>query len=91
MVKNLLAIAGGARELGSIPGWRRSPGEGNGNSFWYSCLRNPMDRGVWQAMGSQKSRHDLASKQQPGLKTKATSRRQNDLGRLGRKRIFHAY
>ena len=50
-----------------------------------------MDRGVWQAMGSQKSRHDLASKQQPGLKTKATSQHQNDLGRLGRKRIFHAY
>ena len=23
--------------------------EGNGNPFWYSCLENPMDRGVWQA------------------------------------------
>ena len=23
-----------------------SPGEGNGNSFQYSCLGNPMDRGV---------------------------------------------
>ena len=22
----------------------RSPGEGNGNPFQYSCLRNPMDR-----------------------------------------------
>ena len=31
-------------ELGSIPGSRRSPGEGNGNPLQYSCLENPMDR-----------------------------------------------
>ena len=24
-------------------------GEGNGNPFWYSCLENPRDRGVWWA------------------------------------------
>ena len=29
---------------GSIPGWGRSPGEGNGNPLQYSCLENPMDR-----------------------------------------------
>ena len=29
--------------LGSIPGSGRSPGEGNGNPFQYSCLENPMD------------------------------------------------
>ena len=34
---------------GSIPGWRRSPGEGNGNPLQYSCLENPMDRGAWWA------------------------------------------
>jgi len=28
---------------------RRSPGEGNGNPLQYSCLENPMDRGVWLA------------------------------------------
>ena len=28
-------------------GSRRSPGEGNGNTFQYSCLENPMDRGAW--------------------------------------------
>ena len=33
----------------SIPGWRRSPGEWNGNPFQYSCLGNPMARGVWWA------------------------------------------
>ena len=27
----------------SIPGWARSPGEGNGNLLQSSCLENPMD------------------------------------------------
>ena len=31
---------------GSIPGLGRSSGEGNGNPLQYSCLENPMDRGV---------------------------------------------
>ena len=35
------------QETGSVPGWRRSPGERNGNSLQYSCLGNPMDRGAW--------------------------------------------
>ena len=34
---------------GSIPGWGRSPGEGNGYSLHYSSLENPMDRGAWRA------------------------------------------
>ena len=46
MVKNPPANAGDA---GLIPGSRRSPGEGNGNSLQYSCLGNLMDRGAWQA------------------------------------------
>ena len=47
MVKNLPANAseGDIRDVGSIPGLRRSPGEGNGNPFQYSCLQNSMDRG----------------------------------------------
>ena len=32
-----------------IPGSWRSPGEGNGNPFQYSCLENPMDGGAWYA------------------------------------------
>ena len=32
-----------------IPGWGRSPGEGNDYPFQYSCLGNSMDRGVWHA------------------------------------------
>jgi len=35
--------------LDSIPGLGRSPGEGNGYPFQYSCLENSMDRGAWQA------------------------------------------
>ena len=34
---------------GSIPGWGRSPGEGNGTPLQYSCLENPMDGGAWWA------------------------------------------
>ena len=34
---------------GSIPGYGRSPEEGNGNPLLYSCLGNPMDRGAWWA------------------------------------------
>ena len=49
MVKNLPAIAGDVRDLGSIPGLGRSPGGGHGNPLQYSCLENPMDRGVWWA------------------------------------------
>ena len=46
VVKNPPANAG---DTGSIPGLGRSPGEGNGNTLQYSCLENPMDRGVWRA------------------------------------------
>ena len=44
-----------AGDLDSIPGLGRSPGEENGNPFWYSCLKNSMDRG---AMGSQRVGYD---------------------------------
>ena len=58
MVKNLPAGTRDARDASSIPGWGRSPGEGNGNPFLYSCLGNPMGRGAWQATahGVEKSR-----------------------------------
>ena len=36
-------------DSGSIPGLGRSPGEGNGYTLQYSCLKNSMDRGAWQA------------------------------------------
>ena len=54
-VKNLPA---NARDVGSVLGWGRSPGEGNGNPLQYSCLGNSMDREAWWATvhGVAKSR-----------------------------------
>ncbi|KAB0372828.1 hypothetical protein FD755_015581 [Muntiacus reevesi] len=39
-----------AGDPGSVPGWRRSHGEGNGYPLQYSCLENSMDRGAWEEM-----------------------------------------
>ena len=50
MVKYPSASAGDAGQEGSIPGLGRSPGGGNSNPLQYSCLGNPMDRGVWWAI-----------------------------------------
>ena len=44
VVKNLSANAGDSRDVGLIPGLRRSSGEGNGNSLHYSCLEYPRHR-----------------------------------------------
>jgi len=44
VVKTLPANAGDA---GLVPGSGSSSGEGNGNSFQYPCLGNPMERGAW--------------------------------------------
>ena len=49
VVKNAPASAGDIRDMNSIPGLGRPPGGGHGNPLQYSCLENPMDRGVWQA------------------------------------------
>ena len=48
-VKNVLANAGDASGLGSVPGLGRSPGVENGNPLQYSCLAISMNRGTWQA------------------------------------------
>ena len=45
----MVESASNAGDPGSIPGSGRSPGEGNGNPFQYSCLENSMDRRSWQA------------------------------------------
>ena len=43
MVKNPPA---NVEDLGSIPGWGRSPGEGNSNPVQYFCLENSINRGA---------------------------------------------
>ena len=52
-------------DTGSVPRSGRSPGGGHVNQLQYSCLENPMDRGVWwaiQSMGSQRVEHDSMAK-----------------------------
>ena len=46
VVKNPPVKAGVIRDTGLIAGLGRSPGEGHGNPLQYSCLENPMDRGL---------------------------------------------
>ena len=41
VIKNPPANAGGIRDVGSVPGLGRSPGEGHSNPIPYSCLENP--------------------------------------------------
>ena len=48
VVKNLPANSGDVRDKDLIPGSGRPPGEWHGNPLQYSCLENPMDRGVCQ-------------------------------------------
>ena len=62
VAQRLKASACNARDLGSIPGSGRSPGEGNGNPLQYSCLENPMDGGAWWATvhGVAKSRTQVS-------------------------------
>ena len=51
MVKNLPANTGVSRDLSSVPESGRSSGGEHGNPLQYSCLDNPMERGLWQAAG----------------------------------------
>ena len=50
VVKNPCASAEDMKNIGSIPGSRRSPGVGSGNPLQYSCLENPEDRRAWQTI-----------------------------------------
>ena len=36
-------------DLGTIPGWGKYPGEGNGNPLQHYCLENSIEREVWPA------------------------------------------
>ena len=49
VIKNSPAMRVIQRDAGLMPGWGRSPGEGNGNLLHYSCWANPMDSGAQQA------------------------------------------
>ena len=71
VVKNPPTNAGDAKEVDSISGWGRSPGEGNVSALQYSCLQNPVGREAWQATvhdwavrtRTSCTRHDWVTKQ----------------------------
>ena len=67
VVKNLPANAGDIKDVDLIPGLGRFPGEGNDNLFQYSCLGNPMNRGLlWAAVHEVARELDKTmTKQQP--------------------------
>ena len=50
VIKNLPANDGDTIGADLVLGLERSPGGGNDNPLQYSCLENPTDRGVWQAI-----------------------------------------
>ena len=54
----------GDRDLDSIPGLGRFPGEGNSNPLQCSCLENTVDGGAWQVTvhGVAKSQTQLSKK-----------------------------
>ena len=53
VVKNPPANTGGIRDMGLMPGLRRSPGGKHSNPLQYSCLENPVGRGAWRATVSR--------------------------------------
>ena len=64
VIKNLLASAGGVGDVGSIPGWCRSPRVGNGNLLlifaWEISWRE--EPGGLQSMKSQRVTQNWATK-----------------------------
>ena len=60
-VKNLPAKTGDVRDVGSIPGWGRSPGGGHGNPLeWILAWRIPWteEPDGLQSIGLHRGRHD---------------------------------
>ena len=48
-----------AGDVVSTPGSGRSPGGGNGSPLQYSCRKNPMDSGAWQAIAQRVAESDM--------------------------------
>ena len=45
------------QDTGSLSGSGRAPGVGSGSPLQYSCLGNPIDRGAWQAIVHEGTKH----------------------------------
>ena len=65
--KDSTCNAGETGDADLIPGSGRPPGEENGNPFQDSCLKNPMNRGVWCAtvQSITKSQTDMTEQLSP--------------------------
>ena len=79
MIKNPLANAGDAGDMGSVPGLERSPGRGNGTPLQYSGLGNPTVRGAWRATvcGAAKSQIRLSMQEQATIKNVEVMKKRN--------------
>ena len=64
VVKNPPANAGNVTDMGSIPRSGRSSVVENSNPLQYSCLKNSMDRGAWQATVHRIAKSQTRLKQQ---------------------------
>ena len=53
--------------MGSIPGLGKSSRGGHGNPLQYSCLKNPLDKGVWWATVHGLPESDTAEKTEHGM------------------------
>ena len=62
VVKNPPANVGDIRDVGLIPGWGRSPGEGHGNPLQYPCLENPWTKEPWWATVHRVARSQIQLK-----------------------------
>ena len=61
VVKNPPANVGDIRVVALIPGSGSSSGGGHGNPLQYSCLKNPVDRGVWLATVPRVTESDMTN------------------------------
>ena len=59
VVKDLPANAGDIRDVGSRPGWERSPGRGHGNPLQFSCLEKPHGQGSPRATVHRVAESDM--------------------------------
>ena len=64
---------------GLVPRLRRSLGVGNGNSLQYSCLKNAVDKGDWQAMVHEVGQSDTTEQTHMPMLVNAHTRAAGDL------------
>ena len=67
------ANAGDIRDMGSAPGSGRSPGEGHGNAFQYSCLGNLKDRREWGATVYKLAVSDMSERLSKHIRIRGSS------------------